>query len=210
MRFRAQGATEYLVLLAVVLVIALVGIALLGFFPGAASDAQIAESQIYWAGQSPIAITEWNARAAYGTVYPYLRMRNTGAYPVRITGLIGADGSKVTVFWGDAGVCGFPASSEYSISNYFYMAPGEEKYFSRGPGMFGTPCEYDIKFSTGASTGSVVGGATSVCQNSTTSPGTVVLNSFGFEYIQYVEGQQITKRQSGAKPLIIKCREPYY
>jgi len=28
---------------------------------------------------------------------------------------------------------------------------------------------------------------------------------FGFEYIEYIEGQQITKRQIGAKPLIIKC-----
>ncbi len=63
MEFRAQGATEYLVLLAVVLIIALVGIALLGFFPGTASDAQIAESQIYWRSASPISITESAARA---------------------------------------------------------------------------------------------------------------------------------------------------
>jgi len=45
--FRAQGATEYLVLLAVVLIVALVSVALLGFFPGMASDAQITQSQIY-------------------------------------------------------------------------------------------------------------------------------------------------------------------
>jgi len=42
-----QGATEYLVLLAVVLIVALVSVALLGFFPGMASDAQITQSQIY-------------------------------------------------------------------------------------------------------------------------------------------------------------------
>ncbi|MEM4633662.1 MAG: hypothetical protein QW275_00740 [Candidatus Anstonellaceae archaeon] len=52
MRLLGQGATEYLVLLAV----ALAGIALLGFFPGTASDAQISESQVYWHGASPIAI----------------------------------------------------------------------------------------------------------------------------------------------------------
>jgi hypothetical protein len=45
-----QGATEYLVLLAVVLIIALVGIALLGFFPGTANDSAISSSQLYWQG----------------------------------------------------------------------------------------------------------------------------------------------------------------
>ena len=62
MRFiKAQGAVEYLVLLAVVLIIALVSVALLGFFPGMASDAQITQSQIYWQSASPIAITESSA-----------------------------------------------------------------------------------------------------------------------------------------------------
>ena len=37
---KAQGATEYLVLLAVVLIVALVSVALLGFFPGMAGDIQ--------------------------------------------------------------------------------------------------------------------------------------------------------------------------
>lgn len=56
---RGQGATEYLVLLAVVLIIAIVTIALLGFFPGTSSDAKISESRIYWSGvASPISIKE--------------------------------------------------------------------------------------------------------------------------------------------------------
>ena len=84
---RAQGATEYLVLLAVVLVIALVGIALLGFFPGTASDAQITQSQIYWKSASPISIVESGAKvySGNGDTFPYLRLRNTGMYPIRIT-----------------------------------------------------------------------------------------------------------------------------
>ena len=58
-RFRGQGATEYLVLLAVVLIIALVSIALLGFFPGMASDARITQSNSYWRGEArPFAILE--------------------------------------------------------------------------------------------------------------------------------------------------------
>ncbi|MEM4633540.1 MAG: hypothetical protein QW275_00095 [Candidatus Anstonellaceae archaeon] len=56
---KGQGATEYLVLLAVVLIIALVSIALLGFFPGLASDARITQSNSYWRGEArPIAILE--------------------------------------------------------------------------------------------------------------------------------------------------------
>ncbi len=47
-----QGATEYLVLLAVVLIIALVSIALLGFFPGISSDAKITQSASYWRGDA--------------------------------------------------------------------------------------------------------------------------------------------------------------
>jgi hypothetical protein len=49
-----QGATEYLVLPAVVLIVALVSVALLGFFPGMASDAQITQSQAYWQSAQPI------------------------------------------------------------------------------------------------------------------------------------------------------------
>src|SRR3989338_4214046 len=56
---KGQGATEYLVLLAVVLIIALVSIALLGFFPGLASDARITQSNSYWRGEArPFAILE--------------------------------------------------------------------------------------------------------------------------------------------------------
>ena len=57
--FKGQGATEYLVLLAVVLIVALVSVALLGFFPGMASDARITQSQAYWRGQAkPFAILD--------------------------------------------------------------------------------------------------------------------------------------------------------
>jgi len=56
---KGQGATEYLVLLAVVLIIALVSIALLGFFPGLAADAKITQSNTYWRGEArPVSIVE--------------------------------------------------------------------------------------------------------------------------------------------------------
>lgn len=205
---RAQGATEYLVLLAVVLVIALVGIALLGFFPGTASDAQLQESRIYWQSASPIAVMDASARAsiAGGNTYPYVLVRNTGNYPLRLTGLVGADGGKITAFSGN-GNCGEKPWGSFNISDYYYLAPGEEKYFAPNDMAYGVSCNRYIVFGTSSSSGITVGGASSVCQNSTASPGTVSFSSIGFEYIQYVENQQITKRQLG-KRLALKCMEP--
>ncbi|MFA5183500.1 MAG: hypothetical protein WC405_19480 [Syntrophales bacterium] len=64
---RGQGATEYLVLLAVVLIVALVSISLLGFFPGMASDAKITQSQSYWRGEArPFAILEHTVAGSTG------------------------------------------------------------------------------------------------------------------------------------------------
>jgi len=204
---KGQGATEYLVLLAVVLIVALVSVALLGFFPGMASDAQMTQSKTYWASAQPISMTEWGARAysGNGNVYLYLRIKNSGAYPARVTGLVGGDGAKITQFGG--GSCGAPNPA--NISDYYYLAPGEEKYFGWAGSGFGTPCSPVIFLSTGSSTGYTLGGAKSVCQNSSSSPGMAVYNSFGFEYIEYLDNsQQITKREMGAKPLTIKCLEP--
>ncbi len=56
---RAQGATEYLVILAVVLMIGLLAISLLGFFPGTSGDISESESELYWKTlASPFRITE--------------------------------------------------------------------------------------------------------------------------------------------------------
>jgi len=200
-----QGATEYLVLLAVVLIVALVSVALLGFFPGMASDAQITQSQAYWQSASPVAITEWAAKAAVssGTTYSYLRVRNNGAYPIRITGIVGADGNKATNFYSSA-VCDL--NGVYNMSDYFYLAQGEEKYFGLYY-FFGLACERRIEFVATSSQARSVGGASSLCANSTASPGIAAFSSMGFEYIEYIDGQQITKRQIG-KQVAIRCLPP--
>jgi len=209
MQTRAQGATEYLVLLAVVLIVALVSVALLGFFPGMASDAQVTQSQMYWKSASPVAAVETAARASIdsGVTYLYLRVRNNGNYPIRITGVVGADGGAATLFWGSSGSCGLPSNGNWNISDYFYLGPGEEKYFAWGAG-FGTSCNWQIFARTTASGSGWIGGASSLCQNSSASPGTVDYKTLGFEYIEYLDnGQQITKRQIG-KDLIIKYLPP--
>lgn len=205
---RAQGATEYLVLLAVVLVIALVGIALLGFFPGTANDARIAESQIYWESASPIAIVEW---ATAGTTnvpdgsraLTYLRVRNSGSYAIRITKLLGDNGHYESQVY-EAG-----CSCNKNMSDIYYLAPGEENTF--GWTNFGPipGRQIDFYIGSGGDGGIILYGLTSGCSNKTYPPfGTAVMNNFGFEYVQYVEGQQITKRQIGSKPLVMKCQNP--
>ena len=204
MQIRAQGATEYLVLLAVVLIVALISVALLGFFPGMASDAQITQSQMYWRSAQPVSIVESGAVAQVsgGMTYPYMRIRNSGAYSIRIMGIIGGDGVKNPMFRGYGGDCG--ATDPANIGDYYYMAPGEEKYFDL---WFGSPCRWFFYASMSPSGNTQVGGASSVCQISTTSPGALDYKSLGFEYVEYVEGQQITKRQMG-KEFIVKCLPP--
>ena len=189
----AQGATEYLVLLAIVLIVALVSVALLGFFPGMASDAQETQSKMYWSSASPIAITEWDVKywtASLST--PYLRVRNTGAYPIRLTKLLGAGGQSISQLW-------IPALA--NISDYYYMSPGEEKYFAFNyPTLLFRNVDFYL---AGSSTGGALKASSSIC--TAAGAGTLIVNDFGFEYIQYVENQPITKRQVGAKPLMIKC-----
>jgi len=197
---RGQGATEYLVLLAVVLIVALVSVALLGFFPGMASDSKITQSQIYWRSASPISIVDIQARGA-GGIYIYMKVKNSGNYPIRITGIIGSDGQKITQFDGyDCGASNPPGWS--NISNYFYLGPGEEKYFSEVTQFGG--CDWNIYATTGSTSGVSIGSAAPICQNSKTTPGVLDYKSFGFEYIQYIDNTQLTKRQFG-KELIVKC-----
>ena len=216
MAFRAQGATEYLVLLAVVLIVALVSVALLGFFPGMASDSQQTQSKTYWASAQPIAITEWAAMSYRISVYPditmpYLRLRNNGAYPIRITKLLGGDGRYIYQFYNTALGC---PSDKCNISDYIYLAPGEETYLADttddGAVHYNVPVKRYIDFRL-ASAGGAGGtyylyAASSVC-GVAPSYGSLVMKGFGFEYIEYIEGQQITKRQIG-KDLIIKCSQP--
>ena len=203
---RAQGATEYLVLLAVVLIVALVSVALLGFFPGMASDAQMTQSKMYWSGASPIAIEEMDAyfSASWGATLPVLIVRNNGAYPIRITNFLGGNSRTLSTFVCKGTAVGFcPVDNNvYNISDYYYLAPGEKKRFMADVGMIG------VLLDSSATALWRIYAASSVCENSNTSMGTLNINNFGFEYIQYMDGTQITKRQIGAKPLIIKCRAP--
>ncbi len=57
---KGQGSTEYLVIFAAVLVVALIVIFLLGQFTGFGRESLVDQSKGYWTGKKPIAITDWS------------------------------------------------------------------------------------------------------------------------------------------------------
>ncbi len=78
---RGQGAAEYLVILAVVLIVALVAIALLGAFPSIGGDARENEARQYWAVAHPFSILEYNQMNSTMT----MTMKNMGLDRLTIT-----------------------------------------------------------------------------------------------------------------------------
>jgi len=96
---KAQGATEYLVLLAVVLIVALVSVALLGFFPGMAADARITQSSSYWRGQArPFAILDNSVTAAGVGTFILQNMEANGPYTITALGVSNGTNSTSTSF----------------------------------------------------------------------------------------------------------------
>ena len=208
-----QGATEYLVLLAVVLIIALVSVALLGFFPGMASDAQHTQSEMYLQSATPIAIVgispayrndvNWPPNTAHAI---HMRIRNTGSYPIRLQKMFGG-GNFITQYYD------YVAGATRSFSD-IYLAPGEETCFGNKRDYFGsgsrvpadsyTCSEHTVvHFNASANSWYQLGALSNFC--GTDFRGSVAIKNFGFEYIQYMEGQQITKRMIGAKDLMLQC-----
>ena len=60
MKFRkGQGATEYLVILGAVLLVALVIVSLLGWFPALGGSTREQQSKSYWTGATPFSITSF-------------------------------------------------------------------------------------------------------------------------------------------------------
>ncbi|MGB9635567.1 MAG: class III signal peptide-containing protein [Candidatus Micrarchaeia archaeon] len=89
---RGQGSTEYLVLLAVALIVALVAIALLGWFPGVSSDTRESQSRTYWSSAQPFSITEYKVN---GTTVQ-LTLLNTKSKKMTLTN-VSFDGTDLGV-----------------------------------------------------------------------------------------------------------------
>ena len=82
---KAQGATEYLVLFAVVLVIVLVVVALLGFIPSIGTAGQDSANAAYWQTVRPVQINAWSI--ASGTGNSVLTVSNVGSEPITKIGM---------------------------------------------------------------------------------------------------------------------------
>ncbi|HIH19426.1 TPA: hypothetical protein HA225_05630 [Candidatus Micrarchaeota archaeon] len=65
MGIRAQGATEYIILVGIAMLVALIGIAAINFFSNM-SDSQLVQSSIYWVEATPIAIVEHSVSNSTG------------------------------------------------------------------------------------------------------------------------------------------------
>lgn len=100
---KGQGAVEYLVLLAVVLIVAMVAVVLLGFFPGMSSDAKISTAQSYWSSAKPISILQWGQTS---TSNLYLKVQNNGEQQIQITS-INISGTGATGGYTPAGTEGY-------------------------------------------------------------------------------------------------------
>jgi len=208
-----QGATEYLVLLAVVLIVALVSVALLGFFPGMASDAKLTQSKTYWSSATPISIVETGARFVYNGVgnytFTYFRIRNNGNYPISLTKILAGNTSISYAWTGGWG-------PDALLSGRARIAPGEEFVFGLSSHFTGVPelgseNRTFISFSGSDATSynaNLKNAASSLCSRSAPY-GYLVVNNFGFEYTQTIEGQTLTKKQLGSTPLVVQCMNNY-
>ncbi|VVB98568.1 Uncharacterised protein [uncultured archaeon] len=87
---KGQGSTEYLVILAVVLVVALIVIGLLGQFTGFGTAGLEQQSRAYWQGVSPFSIT--NAKVDSSGVA--LEMQNKLSQQLILTG-VSFDGTAI-------------------------------------------------------------------------------------------------------------------
>ncbi|MCX8163693.1 MAG: hypothetical protein N3D10_04050 [Candidatus Micrarchaeota archaeon] len=132
---KGQGATEYLVLLAVVLIVAMVAIALLGFFPGMASDAKITQSDTYWRGQAtPFSVQQHARNSANQNLV--LVLQNNEAEQKQLTN-ISISGSGVNVTY------------NVTSNTERYFSAGEKKTITINLGAnctAGTTYEYMLTF----------------------------------------------------------------
>jgi len=122
-RSKGQGATEYLVILGAVLLVAMVIIALLGWFPQVGGPGREKESQSYWMTASPFSITSF--RLGNGTAL--LMLANRGSDKLNITEIQFDDGT----------------GNAYNLSTGYNVFPaGEEKAIYVSGFTNGNPCVY--------------------------------------------------------------------
>jgi hypothetical protein len=98
---KGQGSTEYLVILAVVLIVALVVIALLGFFPGVGGAARESQSASYWSGAQPFSITGFKINGTSVTLSVANRLSEKLVMTNISLGGVGVNASNITFKGGE-------------------------------------------------------------------------------------------------------------
>jgi len=225
---KGQGATEYLVLLAVVLIIALVAIALLGFFPGMASDAKATQSKAYWQSASPIGVVEgigytYNDHwADYGNAI-IITLQNNGGETIELLG-IGYPNTDQTMEECNIENPIWPCKIQFFSVSYGYIV----EYGDNFGGYVASPHGYGWgggatdpytsrtfiapgeKITVGISAlayGSDGYRSKSVCHDFDTGQESksMEIDNLAFYYAMNIDGIRLIKRQVGSKPLVIPC-----
>ena len=98
MNNKAQGTTEYLIILAVIIVVALVVAGIMGFFPGLGTGISESQSRAYWQSTTPLAITQYDISEADAD----LVLRNQTTDKIGITDIT-LDGVSIS-FVGDVNI----------------------------------------------------------------------------------------------------------
>jgi len=65
---RGQGTTEYLIILAIVIVIALVVVGVLGGFPSIGTGISQGQSKAYWGSVQPLSLIDWVVSTTTGSL----------------------------------------------------------------------------------------------------------------------------------------------
>ena len=147
---RGQGATEYLVILGAVLLVALVVVSLLGWFPALGGSTKEQQSKAYWSGASPFAI---NSFKLDGTTMTF-SLSNRLSDSLTLTGIDIPNGTGTftyTVAWPAKA---FNGGEEAVVTTT--VANSTNPCYSSGASKTGNPFEIKIvafTYTSGAITG---------------------------------------------------------
>ncbi|MEM3362469.1 MAG: hypothetical protein QXV64_01025 [Candidatus Anstonellaceae archaeon] len=119
---RGQAAAEYLILIAIVLIISLIGIVLLSGFSDSSATAMESESKTYWSSTRPFAIVEW----VQSNSTLYLKIKNTDTKRLILKSL---KAGNFSASLGSGWTFGPGAEKTISISGLTQCSPNYD-YFS--------------------------------------------------------------------------------
>jgi len=91
---KGQGTTEYLVILAVIIVIALIVVGVMSWMPGLGTGITEQQSRAYWKSTAPVAVVDWKfSTTASDAVFA---VRNMSTDKITITDIV-VDGVSLSI-----------------------------------------------------------------------------------------------------------------